>query len=204
MFITDTYGKTAGNSAALESVNNIKLDKYGSGYVEFTVKQSELTSSRYYVNLVYNDGKKDICRTWDGVAFYVSAYDSYYGTTTNTYPGDKGTVVNVNGAKFGDKYIAVGANNENLVAGETNGIENVAVQSASLYPTVASETITIATAEAGMANIFSAAGAKVAEISLKEGNNTIAVSQFTPGVYFVKVANKTLKFVKKIIQYKLY
>ena len=47
-----------------------------------------------------------------------------------------------------------------------------------------------------MANIFSAAGAKVAEISLKEGNNTIAVSQFTPGVYFVKVANKTLKFVK--------
>ena len=197
LFITDSYGKTSGSSAAHESVKNIQMDKYGSGYVEFTVKQSELTSSRYYVNLVYNDGKKDICRTWDGVAFYVSAYDSYYGTTTNTYPGDKGTVVNVNGAKFGDKYIAVGANNENLVAGETNGIENVAVQSASLYPTVASETITIATAEAGMANIFSAAGAKVAEISLKEGNNTIAVSQFTPGVYFVKVANKTLKFVKK-------
>ena len=197
LFITDSYGKTSGSSAAHESVKNIQMDKYGSGYVEFTVKQSELTSSRYYVNLVYNDGKKDICRTWDGVAFYVSAYNSYYGTTTNTYPGDKGTVVNVNGAKFGDKYIAVGANNENLVAGETNGIENVAVQSASLYPTVASETITIATAEAGMANIFSAAGAKVAEISLKEGNNTIAVSQFTPGVYFVKVANKTLKFVKK-------
>ncbi|WP_455070303.1 C10 family peptidase, partial [Prevotella aurantiaca] len=197
LFITDSYGKTSGSSAAHESVKNIQMDKYGSGYVEFTVKQSELTSSRYYVNLVYNDGKKDICRTWDGVAFYVSAYDSYYGTTTNTYPGDKGTVVNVNGAKFGDKYIAVGANDENLVAGETNGIENVAVQSASLYPTVASETITIATAEAGMANIFSAAGAKVAEISLKEGNNTIAVSQFTPGVYFVKVANKTLKFVKK-------
>ncbi|MBF1383271.1 C10 family peptidase [Prevotella aurantiaca] len=197
LFITDSYGKTSGSSAAHESVKNIQMDKYGSGYVEFTVKQSELTSSRYYVNLVYNDGKKDICRTWDGVAFYVSAYDSYYGTTTNTYPGDKGTVVNVNGAKFGDKYIAVGANNDNLVAGETNGIGTIAVQSASLYPTVASETITIATAEAGMANIFSAAGAKVAEISLKEGNNTIAVSQFTPGVYFVKVANKTLKFVKK-------
>ena len=197
LFITDAYGKTSGSSAAHESVKNIQMDKYGSGYVEFTVKQSELTSSRYYVNLVYNDGKKDICRTWDGVAFYVSAYDSYYGTTTNTYPGDKGTVVNVNGAKFGDKYIAVGANNDNLVAGETNGIGTIAVQSASLYPTVASETITIATAEAGMANIFSAAGAKVAEISLKEGNNTIAVSQFTPGVYFVKVANKTLKFVKK-------
>ena len=197
LFITDAYGKAAGSSAAHESVKNIQMDKYGSGYVEFTIKQADLTSSRYYVNLVYNDGKKDICRTWDGVAFYVSAYNSYYGTTTNTYPGDKGTVVNVNGAKFGDKYIAVGANNDNLVAGETNGIETVAVQSASLYPTVASETITIATAEAGMANIFSAAGAKVAEISLKEGNNTIAVSQFTPGVYFVKVANKTLKFVKK-------
>ena len=197
LFITDTYGKTAGNSAALESVKNIKLDKYGSGYVEFTVKQSELTGSRYYVNIIYNDGKKDICKSWDGVAFYVSAYNSYNGTSANVYPSDKGIEVKVKDITYGDAYIAVGANDENLVAGETNGIETVAVQSASLYPTVASETITIATAEAGMANFFSAAGAKVAEFSLKEGNNTIAVSQFTPGVYFVKVANKTLKFVKK-------
>ena len=48
-----------------------------------------------------------------------------------------------------------------------------------------------------MAYIYSTTGAKVAEIVLKEGNNTVAVSQFTPGVYFVKVANKTLKFIKK-------
>ncbi len=197
MFVTDSYGKTSGNNAALESVKNIKIDKNGNGYVEFNVKQADLTSSRYYVNLVYNDGKQNVCKNWDGIAFYVNTKTSYNNSTANYYPSDKGITVNVNGIKCGETYMPVGANEENLEVGTTDGIENIAVESISLNPTVASETITIATTTAGMANIFSATGAKVAEFSLKEGNNTIAVSQFTPGVYFVKVANKTMKFIKK-------
>ena len=197
LFITDSYGKTSGNNAALESVKNIKIDKNGNGYVEFNVKQADLTSSRYYVNLVYNDGKQNVCKSWDGIAFYVNTKTSYNNSTANYYPSDKGITVNVNGIKCGETYMPVGANEENLEVGTTDGIENIAVESISVNPTVASETITIATTTAGMANIFSATGAKVAEFSLKEGNNTIAVSQFTPGVYFVKVANKTMKFIKK-------
>ena len=72
------------------------------------------------------------------------------------------------------------------------GVEGVSIQ-----PTVANEHVTIATTEAGTATIYSATGAKMTEIALKEGSNTIAVSKFTPGVYFVKVANQTLKFIKK-------
>ena len=197
VFMSDNYGSKAATNSALEVVKNVKIDKHGSGYVEVSFDKAHLTGSRYYINVSYNDGTKDICKTYDAIAFYVSSYYNSYNNDGANNQSDKGFTVYVDDFTDGFTYIPVGAEEKNLVVGDVTAIETIDVQGVSLFPTVASENVTIATAEAGMAYIYSTTGAKVAEIVLKEGNNTVAVSQFTPGVYFVKVANKTLKFIKK-------
>ena len=197
IFITDSYGSKEAKISALESVKNVQIDKYGSGFIEFKVNHTKLTDKRYYVNILYIEGDKEVCRAWDCVPFYVGSKVKYTGATNNYDSDDEGIVVNVDELPQQPAYIPVGFDERNLEVGTTNGIETVGVEGVSIQPTVANEHVTVATTEAGTATIYSATGAKVAEIALKEGSNTIAVSQFTPGVYFVKVANQTLKFIKK-------
>ena len=195
IFITDSYGSKEAKISALESVKNVQIDKYGSGFIEFKVNHTKLTDKRYYVNILYIEGDKEVCRAWDCVPFYVGSKVKYTGATNNYDSDDEGIVVNVDELPQQPAYIPVGFDERNLEVGTTNGIETVGVEGVSIQPTVANEHVTIATTEAGTATIYSATGAKMTEI--KEGSNTIAVSQFTPGVYFVKVANQTLKFIKK-------
>ena len=197
IFITDSYGSKEAKIAALESVKNVQIDKYGSGFIEFKVNHTKLTDKRYYVNILYIEGDKEVCRAWDCVPFYVGSKVKYTGATNNYDSDDEGIVVNVDELPQQPAYIPVGFDERNLEVGTTNGIETVGVEGVCIQPTVANEHVTIVTTEAGTATIYSATGAKMTEIALKEGSNTIAVSQFTPGVYFVKVANQTLKFIKK-------
>ena len=197
IFITDSYGSKEAKIAALESVKNVQIDKYGSGFIEFKVNHTKLTDKRYYVNILYIEGDKEVCRAWDCVPFYVGSKVKYTSATNNYDSDDEGIVVNVDELPQQPAYIPVGFDERNLEVGTTNGIETVGVEGVSIQPTVANEHVTIVTTEAGTATIYSATGAKMTEIALKEGSNTIAVSQFTPGVYFVKVANQTLKFIKK-------
>ena len=175
--MSDSYGSKAATNSALEVVKNVKIDKYGSGYVEVSFDKAYLTGSRYYINVSYNDGTKDICKTYDAIAFYVSSYYNSYNNDGANNQSDKGFTVYVDDFKDGFTYIPVGAEEKNLVDNNATAIETIDVQGVSLFPTVASENVTIATAGAGMAYIYSTTGAKVAEIVLKEGNNTVAVSQ---------------------------
>ena len=78
----------------------------------------------------------------------------------------------------------------NVAAGSTNGIENINVQNVKLYPSIANETVTIVADAAATAYIYNATGTKMATIALAQGNNTVDVSQFTPGIYLVKSKQK--------------
>jgi peptidase C10 family protein len=196
VFITDQYGSKVASSNALQTVQNITIGQYGSGYIEVKFNKNELTSNHYYVYIAYNDGTKEVFRSWDGVAFYVSKGSSYRG---RTYYGlyDMGMTVCTDNMPTGITYIPVGIDNVNVAAGSTNGIENINVQNVKLYPSIANETVTIVADAAATAYIYNATGTKMATIALAQGNNTVDVSQFTPGIYLVKVNKNTLKFIKK-------
>ena len=85
-------------------------------------------------------------------------------------------------------------------AGTTDGISTVNVAEGgllSLFPTVATDNVTIVAPEAAIANIFTLQGTIAGNIRLNKGTNNVSISDLANGVYLVKVNNETLKFIKK-------
>lgn len=196
-FLTDQSGSTTPVSAALQKTLSVELERYGSGYVEFTFKKEYLTATRYYVNMVYNNGAKDICEKWDGIGFYISTYRLWMDGDASK-PNEYGATYYVDNLETSNAYIPVGFNDS--FAGTTDGISTVNVAEGgllSLFPTIATDNVTIVAPEAAIANIFTLQGTFAGNIRLNKGTNNVSISDLANGVYLVKVNNETLKFIKK-------
>ena len=80
----------------------------------------------------------------------------------------------------------------------TTGINEVQTAKGqfSVAPYVATNDITISTAESGTVSLFSVSGKLVNKTNVKAGDNVLNVANLAPGVYLVNMGNKTQKFVK--------
>lgn len=87
-------------------------------------------------------------------------------------------------------------NNGQVVDG-INGIENTTNGVVTLSPTMATQFVNIMLGTEATATIYATTGAAVMNVALNAGVNNVNVSNLAPGMYIVKVAGETLRFVKK-------
>ena len=195
-FLSDKYGGTTASTPALQTLQTVELGKYNNGYVEFTIKKEDLTATHYQLNLSYYNGQNEVCNKYDGVSFYVSSY-RFDANNNSNRPNEHGDTYYINELETGKMYIPVGFSDLN--AGITDGIGTIetAEKSLNIFPTVATDNVTIVTPKATTAIVFTLQGAAKESIHLNVGANNINVSNFGKGVYLVKVNNQTLKFIKK-------
>ncbi len=78
------------------------------------------------------------------------------------------------------------------------GITDFDVNTIGIYPNPAKNTIIVNGLKSEYSvEIYSISGQKVLETNLSISNNTLDVSKFTTGVYFLKIDSQTIKFIKQ-------
>lgn len=195
-FITDKYGNTYGATSRLEATENVHVGSYGSGYVDITFNINDLTLNHYYVNMIYNDGKNDVCKSWDAVSFYVSSYYIYNGNGSDE-ANEKGETVEVDNLTSGFVYLPVGISNTNVAANETTAVDEMATETQAIYPAVATDEVNIVSDAEVNAQIFNLQGTLIDVVKLEKGVNRVPVYNYSSGVYLVRLDKTTLKFIKK-------
>ena len=197
-YITNT--KNGSSSVGSMVDKNIKVNAGGRGYVDVEFPTSSLSRGYYYyVNMRYQKNQGWYYYPSASVPFYVRSY--YYGqvgedgqpTLGPTYVFAVAPNVNDNFQSIG--YSAEGGDLDN----NTTGINEVQTAKGqfSVAPYVATNDITISTAESGTVSLFSVSGKLVNKTNVKAGDNVLNVANLAPGVYLVNMGNKTQKFVKK-------
>lgn len=195
-FITDRYGNTYGASSKLETTKDVAVGTYGSGYVDITFNINDFTLNHYYVNMIYNDGTQNVCKSWDAVSFYISSYYIYNGNSS-TEKNEMGETVEVDGLTPGFVYLPVGISNTNVADNETTAVDEISASASGIYPAVASEVVNIVSNAETTAQIFNVQGTLIESVKLEKGVNRVPVSHYASGVYLVRLNKTALKFVKK-------
>ncbi|MDD7318480.1 MAG: C10 family peptidase [Prevotella sp.] len=199
-YVTDTQYGTKSLNSNLGITKTINLAANSNGYVDITFPTRYFTKNRYYVNILYNTGGSQwLYYPTDVVPFYVNnAAGEYEGNDGNPTMGptfDFDVLPNVNNNFQSIGYKAEGSE---IINGNTTGINEVGMSGDfSLMPSVATSDITITSAVDCSASIFNSQGKLFAKFNLKVGDNTVSVANLTSGVYFVKINDVTLKFIKK-------
>lgn len=153
--------------------NKYKVNSDGTSYIDVSKKIYLITNTGKYFSL---GTSKPQLVTKDGSSLF------------DVVSGNEVVAENV-----ADVFFYRGDNPE-----KADGIEEQIIEEKLTLRTPISSQMTISgCGEAKKAFVYDINGRKVAEAAVSNGASTIVVSDFSAGVYIVKVGRKSLKFVKK-------
>ena len=182
---------------------NVKIGKNGTVNAKITYNTADLNGYMLYARIAYkNANNRWQSGKYEGTPFFVS--QSYYvnnpiASNSRKHPS-LGPVGYCDESDLGNYSYTVGVkdepNNGQVVDG-INGIENTTNGVVTLSPTMATQFVNIMLGTEATATIYATTGAAVMNVALNAGVNNVNVSNLAPGMYIVKVAGETLRFVKK-------
>lgn len=181
---------------------NVDIAKGGTVNVDVKFSMNALNGSMFVAREAYkNANNKWKSSKAEGTTFYLA--NSYYVNAPQVTNGSKhpslGPVGYINEEDVNNLSYAIGVKADAENGTVVDGIDNVeaTAELATIAPAMATDNVNITVAQDTNATIYAATGAAVMNIMLNAGNNNVNVSSLAPGMYLVKVANTTLRFVKK-------
>ncbi|QUI94736.1 thiol protease/hemagglutinin PrtT [Prevotella denticola] len=198
-YVTETESGTKPLNSKMAETKTVKLAANSNGYIDIPFLTRYLTKTRYYINILYNNGENSwLYYPTDVVPFYVrrtsNAYNEEDGIPT------MGPTFNFNVSPYvNNNFQSIGYNAEgDKIEEQVTGIKEMKTNSSfSVFPYISDTEVTISSTGSGIAYIYNVQGKLIGKYYIKTGDNVLNVSNLAVGIYLIKIGDTTQKLIRK-------